>query len=418
MIRSILLVCALVSLTAPLAAAELSKEQLAQVEKEAKAFFEAGQERQAGYRFDAKLGRWLNQHEEAVRRAVWKAYRAAAIHAEVRKDFDRKLVRHDRHLSPYTVKNVGKRPRNGWPLFIALHGGGGAPRAVNDSQWKIMQIYYRDQPSVTGYQYLALRAPNDSWNGFYADHVLPLIDNLIRQLLLLGDVGPDKVYLMGYSHGGYGAFFIGPKMADRFAAIHASAAAPSDGAVSPRTLRNTPFTFMIGGHDKAYGRRSRCEAFDRQARELREAGPDGYPVKMELMKEQGHVGQPDRDKIKELYAHRRRPMPARLAWELTDSVVSRFFWLGVGRPERGGRIDAKVEGNTVTLTTSKVGEVELHLDARLVKLDRPLRVSRDGKTWTIRVSPSLLTLCRSLLERGDPSLEWTCTVPLAGERRD
>ena len=105
-----------------------------------------------------------------------------------------------------------------------MHGGGGVPKAVNDSQWRVMQRYYRDQPSVSGYLYLALRAPNDSWNGFYADYVPPLVVALIRQFLLFGDVDPDKVFLMGYSHGGYGAFFIGPKIPDRFAAVHASAA--------------------------------------------------------------------------------------------------------------------------------------------------------------------------------------------------
>ena len=42
-------------------------------------------------------------------------------------------------------------------------------------------------------------------------------------IVLAAGVNPNKVYLMGYSHGGYGAFFIGPLIADRFAAVHASA---------------------------------------------------------------------------------------------------------------------------------------------------------------------------------------------------
>src|SRR5262249_50689164 len=155
-------------------------------------------------------------------------------------------VRYEMHLSPYTVKQVGKRPKQGWPLFIAMHGGGGVAKPVNDSQWKVMQKYYKDQDSVEGYQYLALRAPNDVWNGFYDNYVPPLIINLIRQFLLFGDVDADKVFLMGYSHGGYGAFFIGPKIPDRFAAVHCSAAAPTDGTISARNLRNTRFTFMIG----------------------------------------------------------------------------------------------------------------------------------------------------------------------------
>ena len=197
----------------PKAAAKpgLTREQREQVEKAARAFFTANPAQQTAWKSDAALDRLLTANESAVRRAAWQAYRAAAIHADRKKDFDRDRVRHGKYLSPYKVKKVGKRPAKGWPLFIALHGGGGAPKAVNDSQWRIMQIYYRDQPSVTGYQYLALRAPNDAWNGFYDDYIPPLVVNLIRQFLLFGDVDPDKVYLMGYSHGGYGAFFVDRK---------------------------------------------------------------------------------------------------------------------------------------------------------------------------------------------------------------
>ena len=92
-----------------------------------------------------------------------------------------------------------------------MHGGGGAPKQVNDSQWRQMQKYYRDHPEAGGYLYLALRAPNDEWNGFYADYVYPLIDELIRQFRLFGDIDPNKVFIMGYSHGGYGAYAIGPE---------------------------------------------------------------------------------------------------------------------------------------------------------------------------------------------------------------
>jgi hypothetical protein len=71
-----------------------------------------------------------------------------------------------------------------------------------------------------------------------------------------------------------------------------------------------------------------------------------------------------------------------------------------------------VEDNTVKLATRNVAQIDLHLDARLVRFDRPLKVSRDGKTQTVTIRPSLLTLCRSLLERGDPELAWTCAVSL------
>ena len=53
------------------------------------------------------------------------------------------------------------------------------------------------------------------------------LDDLFGEFRLFGDVDPNKIFLMGYSHGGYGAFAIGPKMPDQFAAIHSSAAAPT-----------------------------------------------------------------------------------------------------------------------------------------------------------------------------------------------
>jgi transglutaminase-like putative cysteine protease/predicted esterase len=395
----------------------LSGEESRQVEKAAREFFAAGEARRAGWEFDARLDRLLAGHEDAVRRTAWDAYRAAPIHEAVKQDFEANQVRFKEHLSPYTVKKVGTRPASGWPLFIALHGGGGAPKEVNDSQWKVMQRYYRDQPEAGGYQYVALRAPNDTWNGFYDDYVPPLVVNLIRQFLLFGDVDPDKVFLLGYSHGGYGAFFIGPKVPDRFAAVHSSAAAPTDGAISPKTLRHTRFTYMVGEQDNAYGRRQRCEAFNEAVQKLKERDREDYPVELELKKGYGHGGLPDRDKVREMYPFTRDPVPRHVTWELTDSVIDHFFWLAVSEPGKDEGLDVTLRDNEARITTRNVGRFDLDLDGRLVDFDRPLRVTVDGKEEVVKVAPRLLTLCQSLLERGDPELAFTCRVPLRGGKK-
>jgi predicted esterase len=392
-------------------------DAMEQVEKTALAFFSAPAEEQPKVQFDAKLDALLATSEAEVRRAVWKAYQVAPIHAAQKKDYDDKRVQYKEHVSPYKVREVGKRPKNGWPLVIAMHGGGGAPQELNDSQWKVMEVYYKDQPGVTGYKYLALRAPNNVWNGFYDNYVPPLVANLIRQFLLFGDVDPDKVFLIGYSHGGYGAFFIGPKTPDRFAAIHSSAAAPTDGTISPWSLRNTRFTFMIGEKDTAYGRRERCEKFDAEVQKLKADHPGEFPVEMEFKKGFGHGGLPDRDKLKEMYEYTRNPVPRRLTWELTDSVVTHFFWLSVAHPDKGQRIDASVDGNAIRIATKGVKQFDLGLDSRLIAPDQPLKLTLNGQAQTLKVQPSLRTLCESLQERGDPQLAFTYRVRLDGEKQ-
>jgi hypothetical protein len=388
----------------------LTTEQRQQAAQAAGAFFAADESQRAGWKFDSQLDRWLVDHEAELRAVVWEAYRTAPIHAELKKDFEETRVRYQKYVSPYVVRKVGKRPPNGWPLFIAMHGGGGVAKEINDSQWRHMQIYYRDQKAVTGYQYLALRAPNDVWNGFYDDYVPPLIVNLIRQFLLFGDVDPNRIYLMGYSHGGYGAFFIGPKIPDRFAAVHCSASAPTDGTISPRTLRNVRFTFMIGENDNAYGRRERCERFNTAMQKLKDENAGDYPVEMQFKNGFGHGGLPDRDKVKDMYPFTRNPVPGHVTWDLTDPVIRTFYWLAVPEPGKDRSLDAMVRDNEVHVRTRNVRQFELDLDGRLVAFDRPLRVFVDGKEQVVPIAPQFRTLCESVQERGDPELAFTCRL--------
>ena len=177
--------------------------------------------------------------DESMRAIAWAAYKVSPAHEPLRREYAAKMVATQDRKSPYLWRQVGTKPPEGWALVIAMHGGGGAPSRVNDQQWRRMfEQYYKPHPEAGGYVYLALRAPNDEWNGFYDDAICPLVERLIRQFVLFGDVNPDRVYILGASHGGYGAFVIGPKMPDRFAAVHASAAAPTDGETMCENLRD------------------------------------------------------------------------------------------------------------------------------------------------------------------------------------
>ena len=381
-------------------------------------YFAAPVEKQADWKFPNNLEKLLRRNEPAVREAAWKAYREAPIHNSAREDFFTNQVRFESHLSPYTVKQVGTRPPSGWPLFIAMHGGGGTRKEINDRQWKQMQIYYREHPEVGGYLYLALRAPNDTWNGFYDLYVYPLIGNLVRQFLLFGDVDANKVFIMGYSHGGYGAYAIGPKIPDRFAAVHASAAAATDGETTAKTLRNTIFTAMVGEKDTMYGRYERNLKFRASLETLRGERTDIYPVAVQIIEGNGHTGLPDRDRIVDMYPAIRNPVPPELTWLMTDNVVRDFFWLRCDSPAKELEIDATCRDNQLTITTTGgVTNATVFLDERLINFARPVNIEFNGQRLKAKkIQPSLRTLCETLARRGDPELAFTARLDLPSDK--
>lgn len=378
--------------------------------REVKQYFSADD--LAPFEFGDEAKALYARYPRAMRDEVWRAYKNSDWAQMQADDYARNRVRYRQYTSPYVVREVGQRPQDGWPLFIAMHGGGGAPQEVNDSQWRIMQRYYKDQPEVTGYKYLALRAPNNTWNGFYDDYVYPLIENLIHQFLVFGDVNPNKVFIMGYSHGGYGAFAIGPKIPDRFAAIHASAAAPTDGETSAVTLRNTRFTFMVGENDNAYGRRERCERFAKQIEELKQGRDDIYPVEFLFQPGYGHGGLPDRDMIGQMYQYTRNPTPRHLTWEMTDRVVKNFFWLQVDRPDKGKFVEAVCKDNRIVIEMRNVDQLTVWFDHRLIDPTRPVTIEAWGRTIEVDDPPQLERLCQSLRRRGDIYLAFDRAVTL------
>lgn len=421
-------------------------------------YFAADAARQATFAFDGDLDAELATAagDARLRPIVFAAWQRAEL-AALRADHDQNVVRAGGRDSPFTVRQVGERPAGGFALVIAMHGGGGVPKAVNDAQWRHMQIYYRDHPEAGGYLYCALRAPTDDWNGFYTDSFYPLLERLIRQFVVCSDVNPDRVIAIGYSHGGYGAFAVGPKLPHRFAAVHASASAPTDGETSPVGLHTLPFSFMVGGNDTDYGRRGRCEAFDALLTGCKQRHPGRYPSTFTLVEGNGHTGLPDRDLLALLVPKVRDALPRHLLWDPTDRVVQDHYWLHVSAPRQGYKVQARLDGQVLSCqaydstalarlfgtpasdraTVARelaVPGIEAWLDARLADLTQPLDLAisvpvdleielegsasaRGGpvcelRTRTMQPAPSLRTLCATMQQRGDPQLAASWIVEL------
>ena len=433
-----MLMLVLIVMFGPIAATrgQSSEQRLSDLKLRLQLYFDTPQAKRSGELLQPKFDQFLATRNADVRELVWQAYRSSKQHADLHANFKAQKAVYGKHVMPYTLKRIGEKPKGGWPVFITMHGGGGAPKQVNDSQWRIMQRYYLPGAEGKNLIYIALRAPNDKWNGFYDDYVYPLVLQVIRQLQVCEEVNVNRIHLMGYSHGGYGAFAIGPKMPDRFASIHSSAAAPTDGQTAAKTLRNTVFTFMIGEKDVAYGRLKRCIAFDKEVARLRGRREDTYPVKMELKKGFGHGGLPDRGKIASMYKHVRQPVPNTVHWAMTDSVITQLNWLrvdgtktktktktedgaekelGLG-PARGQEVFAECKANVISLTITGRRDVTVLLDGRLVDMKKPVEFHVNGNVVRSRgVRARLITLCETLWTSGDRELMFEAKVKLSVE---
>jgi len=383
--------------------------------KELREYFQAAPDARGKKTFSNESDVLLATHPAAVRKLAWSAYRSGWRRKQLAGDIQASKVTWKHLTMPYVVRTVGKMPQGGWPLFIAMHGGGGAPKHVNDSQWAVMQRYYKDHPERGGYLYLAPRAPTDAWNGFYTDYNVPMFATLIRQMHLSSEMNPDKVYLMGVSHGGYGAFYLGMKMADRFAAIHASAAAPPGNWRDCINLRNTVFSCMVGEHDTAHGRVNMVRGFQEGKWRLRGDNRDTYRGEVTIVKGRGHTGLPGRDKIADMYPKVRNPVPRHVTWAV-DPLVETFYWLRAQRPAKDAQVEAVCDDNVVMLTCKKLKTIDVYLDERLVNLAKPVRIVANDRETIREVTPALLTLCETLAERGDPEYIFTVKIPLQLEK--
>ncbi|MFT7517056.1 MAG: lysophospholipase L1-like esterase/pimeloyl-ACP methyl ester carboxylesterase [Myxococcota bacterium] len=397
--------------TARYTADKTNSDAYAAIYDVALSYFTADDAARDTFTFDMNLDALVAGDIERARQQVWRAYRERPQAELSEKDYAVNQVSSDGHVSAYTVKEVGERPPAGWPLVIAMHGGGSVPKEFNDSQWQHMQIYYKDHPEVSGYKYLALRAPNDSWNGFYDSYVWPLVTQLIKQFAIFGDIDQNRVHLIGYSHGGYGAFAIGTRIPHRFASVHASAAAPTGGVTTAATLRNTPFSYMVGELDTAYGRAALCRKFFTEVSALRDnSDVDSYPVEFSFILNNGHGGLPDRDLLTRQLQFSRKAHPSHLTWQLSDDATPELSWLSIDQPKSGQKIDAVISGQEISVVSNEVSGLTIWLDEKLVALDQQVVLKHNGKHTLHTVQANLSALCESMLLSGDPNQSYAAKL--------
>ena len=388
---------------------------------------------------------------DVVRRSLWKKYKKSLA-----KDASR-LAEHKNQGLKYNGKTmkfskdvIGKKPKNGYPLYITLHGGGSGSPAMNDGQWNHMKVYYKG--AVKSGVYLAARGVTNTWNLHFVNESYIFYDRLIENMIAYENVDPNRVYILGFSAGGDGVYQIAPRMADRWAAANMSAG--HHNGVSPRNLYNLPFIAQVGEFDTRFKRHQEAVKFIQKIQGFQEQEKGrGYTHQVNVHTGRGH-NFPDNDPRMKKYTvienplqwlegekataenkntngiawvnqYRRKALPSRVIWDVktranrsaeelwkSSSHGKQHYWLAVDEfPE--GEIIARLSKKYNRFTVEKAdGDFLLRLSSKKVNFKKPVVVKIAGKKFKITVKPKLETMVKTLVERGDPEYIFEAEIQL------
>jgi predicted peptidase len=335
---------------------------------------------------------------DAAASLIWQAHSTLIASRRASEMEKRELTIGDLKM-PFWYQSLGTPSATGRSLWISLHGGGGAPAEVNDGQWENQKKLYRPEEGI----YLAPRAPTNTWNLWHQPHVDQFFDRLIENLIVFEQVDPNRVYILGYSAGGDGVYQIGPRMADRWAAVAMMAGHPND--ARPESLRNTPFTLHMGGQDEPYNRNGQAVIWQKKLADLASADPGGYPHWVEIYADKGHwMDREDAAAIPWMAGHTRNLRPRKVVWQQDDVTHDRFYWLKVSEAKPRSRVVVEMDGQKVIILEAEgVTKLTMRFDDSMLNLDESVWFEKDGRPiYECILERNISTIARTMQERGDP----------------
>lgn len=324
------------------------------------------------------------------------------------------IIKFGDYMMPIAYRVFGDKPADGRSLYFSLHGGGNAPAAVNRQQWENQRTLYNIPEGLV----IVPLAPTNTWNLWHEDHIDNLLDSLIRYSVILEDVNPNKVYIMGYSAGGDGVFQLGPRMADRWAAASMMAGHPGD--ANPLNLRNLPFSIYMGGRDTAYHRNTLAIAFNAKLDSLQKLDPEGFIHDFHFYADKAHwMDRRDTIAIPWMSSFKRNPFPKRVVWVEDNRVQHRFYWLSApaSAQVKGSTADVSIKGNEIYINKNTFSELNINLNDQLLDLNKPVSVTMGGKVvFRKRLKRSLSIIQKTIQAYQDPTMVFSVTLVLTGDK--
>lgn len=328
------------------------------------------------------------------------AHRLNALSIERKAEFEAQQIELQGKSLRWMVRTFGDTPPGGHSLWISMHGGGGAPKEVNDQQWTNQIHLYEPAEGI----YVAPRAPTDTWNLWHEAHIDPMFSRLIEDYVVLAGVNPNRVYLMGYSAGGDGVWQLAPRMADQLAAASMMAGHPND--ASQLGLRNLPFAIFMGGKDAAYDRNRIAAEKAAILDDLEKGDPGAYVHQVHIYPECGHwMNNRDREAIPWMVQYLRNPWPTKVVWYQSSVPHNRYYWLELDDAaalKSGQKLIAEVTGQTITLSGDVPPGLRLRLSDQLLNLDQNVVVQVNGTNrFSGKVERHAEAILTSLNQRAD-----------------
>ncbi|MDR3093336.1 MAG: alpha/beta hydrolase [Bacteroidales bacterium] len=327
---------------------------------------------------------------------------------------DKKLTA-GKYAMPFDYKLFGEEPADGRSLYISMHGGGGAPAAVNDQQWKNQMRLYSPKEGV----YFVPRSAVNEWNMWSQPHVDSIFDKIIQISMVELNVNPNKVYVMGYSAGGDGVWRLAPRMADRWAASSMMAGHPGD--VSLVNLRNTPFMIWMGEKDSAYDRNLLAAKLGKRMDELQQVDPQGYIHETHIVEGKGHwMDHADTIAVTWMAQYVRNPYPAKVVWRQDDTPHDSFYWLSIPVEEAKRGKTAVIErfNNTFTISQNDYQTLTVGVNDEMIDFNEPVKIIVNGRViFNEKLTRKIKNIFESLEHRKDPSLVFSAYLTVIGNER-
>ena len=258
----------------------------------------------------------------------------------------------DDTLQPMLAKvSQGYTKTKSWPLLVVLHGLGDGPIVV---------------PSIDSMVQIGPFGRGDMrYHGIGEQDVFECIE-FAKQIF---NIDPDRIYLCGFSMGGAGAFDIGLKYPDIWAAC-----VPVCGKMDDLNMvangRNLPFWINTGSQDHVVPAKYSKRAYEKAV----ELGFEHW--KYTEYRGMGHSFWIDWGKIEKwLLAQKRLRSPCNISF--TSERCAKAYWAEITEKFNSTspvHIDVETASQTIKVRTSNIADYTLYLKDAPVKTDQEITI--------------------------------------------